>query len=34
LSDLTCSLKITGSNFKPVTPPPAASVIPTAAKGM
>jgi hypothetical protein len=34
LSDLTCSLKITGSNFKPVTPPPTASVIPAAAKGM
>jgi hypothetical protein len=33
LSDLTCSLKITGSNLKPVTPPVTAPVIYPDAKG-
>jgi hypothetical protein len=27
LSDLTCALKITGSNLKPVTPPATAPVV-------
>ena len=33
LSDLTCSLKITGSNLKPVTPPVTAPVIYSDSKG-
>jgi hypothetical protein len=33
LSDLTCSLKITGSNLKPVTPPVTAPVIRPDSKG-
>ena len=33
LSDLTCSLKITGSNLKPVTPPVAAPAIGPDSKG-
>jgi alpha-L-fucosidase len=33
LSDLTCSLKITGSNLKPVTPPVTAAVIHPDSKG-
>jgi alpha-L-fucosidase len=33
ISDLTCSLKITGSNLKPVTPPATATVICPDAKG-
>ena len=33
ISDLTCSLKITGSNLKPVTPPATATVICPDARG-